>query len=66
MNKLIEIFKKITKRQSDTEMAAKELLNAKRNYLEHKTHQEYFMSQCSFELQRIARLEKYLEESKND
>lgn len=43
-------------------LAAKELENAKRSYLEHKTHQEYYSNLCSFETQRITRLEKYLEE----
>ena len=43
-------------------LAAKELESAKRSYLENKTHSEYYQSLCSFEMQRIARLEKYLEE----
>lgn len=42
------------------DLAAKELENAKRSYLEHKTHQEYYSNLCSFETQRINRLEKYL------
>jgi hypothetical protein len=43
------------------ELAAKELENAKRSYLENKTHAEYYATLCSFETQRIARLEKYLD-----
>ena len=43
-------------------LAAKELENARRSYLENKTHQEFYASQVTFELGRITRLEKYLEE----
>ena len=43
-------------------LAAKELENAKRSYLENKTHAEYYATLCTFEYQRIIRLEKYLEE----
>lgn len=43
-------------------LAVKELENARRSYLEHKTHQEFYASQVTFELGRITRLEKYLEE----
>lgn len=43
-------------------LAAKELENARRSYLEHKTHQEFYASQVTFELGRITRLEKYLED----
>ena len=43
-------------------LAAKELENARRSYLDNKTHQEFYASQVTFELGRITRLEKYLEE----
>lgn len=43
-------------------LAAKELENARLSYLENKTHQEFYASQVTFELGRITRLEKYLEE----
>jgi len=61
-----QIWLAITNPPSDKVLAAKELMNAKRGYLEHKTHQEYYASLCSFEMQRIARLEKYLEEPKSE
>jgi len=47
---------------TSSERAVKELESAKRSYLEHKTHAEYYQSLCSFETQRIKRLEQYLEE----
>lgn len=51
----------LTKPLSPNERAVKELENARRSYLEYKTHAEYYQSLCSFEMQRIARLEKYLD-----
>ena len=57
-----QIWLAITNPPAAKVLAAKELENARRSYLENKTHQEYFASLCSFESQRIARLEKYLEE----
>lgn len=48
---------------SSMALAKKELENAKRSYLEHKTHMEYYAALCSFETQRIKRLEQYLEPS---
>lgn len=42
-------------------LAIKELESAKRSYLENKTHAEYYSTLCSFDTQRIARLEKYIE-----
>jgi hypothetical protein len=42
-------------------LARKELESAKRSYLENKTHSEYYSTLCSFDTQRIARLEKYIE-----
>lgn len=62
--KLIELknlWIQLTKPLSVNERAVKELESAKRSYLENKTHAEYYQSLCSFEMQRIARLEKYLD-----
>lgn len=42
-------------------LARKELETAKRKYLEYKTHAEYYQNLCTFENQRIKRLEQYLE-----
>ena len=62
MNALKRIWLAVTNPPSAKSLAAKELENARRSYLEHKTHAEYYSTLCSFETQRIARLEKYLEE----
>jgi hypothetical protein len=62
MNTLKRIWLMIINPPSAKTLAAKELENARRSYLEHKTHSEYYSTLCSFETQRIARLEKYLEE----
>lgn len=62
MNKIKAVWQAVTHPPKAKELAAKELENARRSYLEHKTHQEYYSNLCSFETQRIARLEKYLEE----
>jgi hypothetical protein len=62
MNKIRSLWQFVTHPPKAKELAAKELENAKRSYLEHKTHAEYYATLCSFENQRIARLEKYLEE----
>lgn len=62
MNKLKAIWAAVTKPPTAKALAIKELENAKRSYLEHKTHAEYYSTLCSFENQRIARLEKYLED----
>jgi hypothetical protein len=61
MNKIKAVWEAITKPSTAKTLAIKELENAKRNYLEYKTYAEYYSSQCSFETQRIARLEKYLD-----
>lgn len=53
----------IVKLPSSEDLAKKELENAKRSFLEHKTHMEYYAALCSFETQRIKRLEQYLEPS---
>ena len=63
MNKVKAIWEYITNPPSAKSLAAKELEKAKRGYLEYKTHAEYYSTLCSFEMQRIARLEKYLEPS---
>ena len=60
MNKIRVVWQAITSPPKAFDLAAKELENAKRSYLEHKTHQEYYSNLCSFETQRINRLEKYL------
>jgi hypothetical protein len=61
MNALKRVWLAVTNPPSAKTLAAKELENAKRSYLEHKTHAEYYATLCSFENQRIARLEKYLD-----
>lgn len=63
MNAIKRIWMMITNPPAAKTLAAKELESAKRSYLEHKTHAEYYATLCSFENQRIARLEKYLEPS---
>jgi len=62
MNFIRRIWVAITHPPKAKELATRELENAKRSYLENKTHAEYYATLCSFENQRIARLEKYLEE----
>lgn len=61
LNELKNLWIQLTKPLSASERAVKELENARRSYLENKTHAEYYQSLCSFEMQRIARLEKYLD-----
>ncbi len=61
MNVIKRAWQAVTHPPKAKELAAKELENARRSYLEHKTHAEYYSTLCSFETQRIARLEKYLE-----
>ena len=63
MNKIRAIWQAVTYPPKAKELAIRELENAKRSYLEHKTHAEYYSTLCSFETQRITRLEKYLEPS---
>jgi hypothetical protein len=63
MNIIRRIWVAITHPPKAKELAIRELENAKRSYLENKTHAEYYATLCSFENQRIARLEKYLEPS---
>jgi hypothetical protein len=61
MKLLKQIWIHATTPPTTVERAIKELEGAKRSYLENKTHAEYYQSLCSFEMQRIARLEKYLD-----
>ena len=61
MNMLKRFWMLLTNPPSAKSIAIKELENAKRSYLEHKTHAEYYQNLCTFETQRITRLEKYLE-----
>jgi hypothetical protein len=61
MNKITTLWQYFTYPPKAQELAARELENAKRSYLQHKTHAEYYATLCSFETQRIARLEKYLD-----
>ena len=44
MNKLKAIWAAVTKPPTAKALAIKELENAKRSYLEHKTHQEYLLN----------------------
>jgi hypothetical protein len=60
MNKLMEIYNNLTTPPKHYVLAAKELESAKRSYLENKTQAEYYSTLCSFETQRIKRLEQYL------
>jgi hypothetical protein len=61
MNLIKRIWIAIAHPSKAKEIAVKELESARRSYLENKTHSEYYQSLCSFETQRIARLEKYIE-----
>ena len=61
MNTLKQIWIMLINPPSARSLAIKELENAKRAYLQNKTHAEYYATLCSFENQRIARLEKYLD-----
>lgn len=62
MNALRRVWAALISPSLAKTLAAKELENARRSYLENKTHQEFYASQVTFELGRITRLEKYLEE----
>ena len=61
MNLIKRIWQAIAHPPKAKELAFKELEDAKRAYLVAKTHAEYYSTQCTFESQRITRLEKYLE-----
>lgn len=61
MNLIKQIWVMIFNPPSAKSLAAKELESARRAYLQNKTHAEYYATLCSFENQRIARLEKYLD-----
>lgn len=55
------IWMMIVSPPSSEALAKRELENAKRSYLENKTHAEYYTTLCTFDTQRITRLAKYLE-----
>jgi hypothetical protein len=61
MNFIKRTWLLLTNPPSAMVLAKKELESAKRSYLENKTHQEYYSNLCSFDSQRITRLEKYIE-----
>jgi hypothetical protein len=61
MNALRRFWMLLVNPPSAKTLAIKELESAKRSYLENKTHSEYYSTLCSFDTQRIARLEKYVE-----
>ena len=63
MNAIKRLWMLLTNPPSASVLARKELESAKRSYLENKTHAEYYATLCTFENQRIMRLEKYLESS---
>jgi hypothetical protein len=60
MNKIRTLWQLATHPPKAQALAAKELEDAKRSYLTHKTQAEYYATLCTFEVQRIYRLEKYL------
>lgn len=60
MQVIRNIWMMIVNLPSSEVLAKRELENAKRSYLENKTHSEYYQTLCSFESQRITRLSKYL------
>lgn len=66
MNKIRSMWDALTSPPKAMDLATKELENAKRSYLENKTHSEYYSTLCSFESQRIKRLELYLGISENN
>jgi hypothetical protein len=61
MNKIRTLWQFVTHPLKAQVLAARELEDAKRSYLANKTQAEYYATLCSFETQRIARLEKYIE-----
>jgi hypothetical protein len=61
MNKIRTLWQFATHPPKAQVLAARELEDAKRSYLANKTQAEYYTTLCSFETQRIARLEKYLD-----
>jgi len=61
MEKIKQFWVLITYRPKAKDLAAKELEDAKRGFLENKTQAEYYTVLCNFETQRIKRLEQYLE-----
>jgi len=61
MNALKRFWMLLVNPPSAKSIAIKELENAKRSFLVNKTHSEYYSTLCTFEMLRIARLEKYVE-----
>jgi len=60
MNNIRKFWHFISAPPKHYDLAARELENARKSFLEHKTHSEYYSTLCSFEEQRIKRLEIYL------
>ena len=61
MNALKRFWMLLVNPPSARTLAIKELESAKRSFLENKTHAEYYSTLYSFDTQRIALLEKYIE-----
>ena len=61
MEKIKQLWVLVTHRPKAKDLAVKELEDAKRGYLVHKTQAEYYTVLYNFEMQRIKRLEQYLE-----
>ena len=55
-----DLYNKFLGAPDSTEMARKELEQARKAFLEAKTHTEYYTAQVDFETKRIKRLEEYL------
>lgn len=60
MKNIYKMWNQIFSAPKHYELAARELETAKKEYLENKTLQEYYSTLCSFQTQRIKRLEQYL------
>lgn len=60
MNKITRLWSYVISPPTHLALAAKELENARKGFLENKTHQEYYANLCAFDAQRIKRLEQYL------
>lgn len=54
------LFDKHFGQPDSTDMARKELEQARKAFLQSKTHTEYYAAQVEFESKRIKRLEDYL------
>ena len=55
-----KLFDKHFGQPDSTDMARKELEQARKAFLQSKTHTEYYAAQVEFESKRIKRLEDYL------